>query len=425
MTRLKSAHSGVELLSPAGCFPSLRAAIKNGADAVYFGLAQLNMRARSRRSFELKDLGEICRICAENDVRSFLALNTVLYDHDLPLCRRMMELAAEETVSAVIVSDMAAMRMAHDLGIECHLSTQLSISNVESIQFYAPYCDRIVLARELSLPMIKNVHEAILSQEIRGKSGRLMELEAFAHGALCVAVSGRCNMSLYTSNASANRGACDQNCRKEYIVKDPDTGEELLVDNNFVMSPNDIQTIDILDQMLASGIQVFKIEGRGRAPEYVGGVTAAYRKALDAAMGGSFTRELAESLKPELAKVYNRGFSTGYYLGQKQGWAASGGNQATHQKERIGVISNVFSKLNVVEVTSCDLDFSVGDEYVIVGNTTGAVTGIVSELRIENGSEMRQVETAPKGSKLTFPHEGEARRGDQLYRMLSLESTSV
>ncbi len=277
----------VELLAPAGCFPSLNAAIANGADAVYFGLAQLNMRARSRRSFELEDLGEICRTCSKAGVRSFLALNTVLYDHDLPLCRRMMELAANEKISAVIVSDMAAMKMANELGIECHLSTQLSISNAESIQFYAPYCDRIVLARELSLPMINNVHRAIVSQNICGRSGRLMELEAFAHGALCVAVSGRCSMSLYTSNASANRGACDQNCRKEYIVKDPDTGDELLVDNNFVMSPNDIQTIDILDQMLESGISVFKIEGRGRAPEYVGGVTAAYRKALDAALSGT------------------------------------------------------------------------------------------------------------------------------------------
>ncbi len=411
----------VELLAPAGCFPSLNAAIANGADAVYFGLAQLNMRARSRRSFELEDLGEICRTCSKAGVRSFLALNTVLYDHDLPLCRRMMELAANEKISAVIVSDMAAMKMANELGIECHLSTQLSISNAESIQFYAPYCDRIVLARELSLPMINNVHRAIVSQNICGRSGRLMELEAFAHGALCVAVSGRCSMSLYTSNASANRGACDQNCRKEYIVKDPDTGDELLVDNNFIMSPNDIQTIDILDQMLESGISVFKIEGRGRAPEYVGGVTAAYRKALDAALSGTFTQELAESLKPGLAKVYNRGFSSGYYLGQKQGWAASGGNKATHQKERIGVISNVFSQKNIIEVSACDLDFSVGDEYVIVGNTTGAVTGVVSELRIESGPEMSQVLTAPKGSKLTFPHEGDARRGDQVYRMRKLD----
>ena len=265
----------IELLAPAGCLASLSAAIANGADAVYFGLAQLNMRARARRSFEREDLVEICRICKEAGVKSYLALNTLLYEHDLRLCRELLMEAKANDISAVILSDMAAVMIAEELGLEIHLSTQLSISNSESVRFYAAHCDRIVLARELSLPMIKTVRQAIVEEDIRGRDGRLMELEAFAHGALCVAVSGRCNMSLYTSNASANRGACEQNCRKEYIVKDAQTGAELMVDNNYIMSPNDILTLPFVDQMVDSGVQVFKLEGRGRAPDYVGAVTAA------------------------------------------------------------------------------------------------------------------------------------------------------
>ncbi|MCP4092844.1 MAG: U32 family peptidase [Planctomycetes bacterium] len=417
----------IELLAPAGCYPSLRAAISNGADAVYFGLAQLNMRARSRRSFEREDLAEICRICRESNVKSYLALNTVLYQHDLKLCKSLLEEAAEQQVSAVILSDMAAVMIAEDLGLEVHLSTQLSISNADAVRFYASHCDRIVLARELSLPMIKSVHQQIVEQDIRGVSGRLMELEAFAHGALCIAVSGRCSMSLYSSNASANRGACDQNCRKEYIVKDAETGHEMLVDNNYVMSPTDILTIGFVDQMVEAGVQVFKIEGRGRAPEYVGAVTAAYRKALDAVQDGSFNEELANELIPELEKVYNRGFSSGYYLGQEQGWAKVGGSKATRQKQMIGTITNVFQKAGVIEVEASAGKLSVEDEYVVIGHTTGAVNGTVLELRMEdeagNASNPQEVS---KGDRFTLPHVGDARRGDQLYRLAPIEQpTSV
>jgi U32 family peptidase len=413
-------YSKVELLAPAGCYPSLQAAIANGADAVYFGLAQLNMRARARRSFDQDDLAEICRICREAGVKTNLALNTLLYEHDLLLARKILQQAAEQHVDAVIVSDMAAVMMAQELGLEVHLSTQLSISNSESIRFYAPYCDRIVLARELSLKMIASVHERIVAENICGRSGKQIELEAFAHGALCIAVSGRCSMSLYTSNASANRGACEQNCRKEYIIKDVETGQEMLVDNNLVMSPNDIQTIDFVDQMLASGVRVFKIEGRGRAPEYVASVTAAYRKALDAVQAGTFNRDLAASLKPDLTKVYNRGFSSGYYLGQKQGWSESGGSKATRRKELVGTIANVYSDSGVLLVNSSALDLSVGDEYVIIGSTTGAVQGVVKELRLEQGEQMLPVDKVDKGARFTLPHRGEARRGDQIYRLTSL-----
>ncbi len=407
----------LELLAPAGCYPSLHAAIDNGADAVYFGLSQLNMRARARRSFGPNDLAEITRICREAGVKTNLALNTLLYEHDLRLCRSMLEEAVEHKVDAVILSDMAAVSMANEMGLDVHLSTQLSISNSQSIRFYAPYCSRIVLARELSLKMIDTVHKAIHQQDIRGKGGELIELEAFAHGALCIAVSGRCSMSLYTSNASANRGACEQNCRKEYIVKDAESGQELLIDNNLVMSPNDILTIGFVDQMVDAGVQVFKIEGRGRAPEYVAAVTSAYRRALDAVKDGSFTREMAEAMVPELEKVYNRGFSSGYYLGQKQGWSQHGGNKATRRKDMVGRVDNFFQKAGVVHVKSSAIDFSVDDEYVIIGSSTGAVEGVVKEIYQLTGDESQSVTTVPKGSGFTLKHDGGARRGDYVYRM--------
>ena len=420
-------YTNVELLAPAGCFPSLRAAIANGADAVYFGLEQLNMRARARRSFDKGDLAEICAICKEGRVgddgsrvpiRSFLTLNTLMYEHDLKLCRSMLEEAKSCGVSAVIASDMAVVTMANELGIEVHLSTQLSISNSESIKFYAPLCDRIVLAREVTLNMIKTIYGKIVEEEILGRSGDLMEIEAFAHGALCIAVSGRCGMSLYSSNASANRGACEQNCRKEYKVTDVETGKEMIVDNDMIMSPNDILTIDFVDQMLESGVRVFKIEGRGRAPEYVGAVTGAYRKAIDAVQDGSYNEALVEQLRGEVEKVYNRGFSSGYYLGQKQGWSGAYGNKATRKKTRVGTIVNVFAKIGVMQIDSTEVDVAVGDEYVIVGNTTGAVTGTVEALRIETDGSMQEVDSATRGSVITIAFSGgECRRGDQLYKM--------
>lgn len=413
-------YENVELLAPAGCYASLHAAIDNGADAVYFGLAQLNMRARARRSFEDADLAEICRICREAGVKTNLAINTLMYEHDLSLVRKLLEEAAAQKVNAVIVADMATMMMAEELGLEVHLSTQLSLSNSEAIKFYAPHCDRVVLARELSLPMIKKIHQRIVEENICGRSGKLMEIEAFAHGALCIAVSGRCSMSLYSSNASANRGACDQNCRKEYIVKDAETGHEMLVDNNYVMSPNDIVTIDFIDEMMASGVQVFKIEGRGRSPEYVANVVRSYRTAIDAVQNGEFTQELADELRPHLEKVYNRGMSSGYYLGKKQGWSETNGTKATHRKDFAGTITNYFAKSGIIQVDDAALELSVGDQYVIIGDTTGAVEGTVSEIRMSQEGEMIPVETVAKGATYSMPHEGKARRRDRIYRMTPL-----
>lgn len=413
-------YENVELLAPAGCYPSLHAAIDNGADAVYFGLSQLNMRARSRRSFDQNDILEISNICREANVKTNLAINTLMYEHDLVLVRKLLESASKHSIDAVIVADMATMTIAEELGLEVHLSTQLSLSNAESIKFYAAHCDRVVLARELSLPMIKKIHQRIIEENICGRSGQLMEIEAFAHGALCVAVSGRCNMSLYTDNASANRGACDQNCRKEYIVKDAESGEELLIDNNYVMSPNDILTIDFLDQMLESGVRIFKLEGRGRSPEYVANVTRAYRIALDAVQDGTYTPELVSSLMPSLEKVYNRGFSSGYYLGKKQGWSETNGSKATHRKDYIGTVSNYFSKIGVIEVENAALEFHQGEEYVIIGDTTGVSEGVAGEIRVERGGQMECVQSVERGSTFSMEHAGQVRRRDRLYRMTPL-----
>ena len=402
-----------ELLAPAGCFPSLQAGINAGADAVYFGVAQLNMRARARRSFQLSDIGEILSICHENRVKGYLTLNTLLYDYDANAARKILEAGKENNVDAVILADMAAVQMANELGLEVHLSTQLSISNYETVKFYAPLCERIVLARELNLKMIKHIHEQMLEADLRGKSGRPMELEAFAHGALCIAVSGRCGMSLHTSNASASRGACEQNCRKEYIVTDKETGQQLEIDNNFVMSPNDISTIDFLDQVLDAGIHTLKIEGRGRSPEYVDSVIRSYRKAIDALNDGRYTQELVEGLQGGLEKVYNRGHSDGYYLGRKQGWSQTYGSKATRQKIEVGKVSNFFSRVQVAEITATTGELKIGDEYTIIGENTGVVSGVVEEIRVDE----QAVEGVKGHCVFSIKVQDKVRRGDRLYLM--------
>ena len=371
-----------EILAPAGCYPSLMAAIQSGADSVYFGLAQLNMRARARRSFHLKDLPEIMDRCRAAGIRGYLTLNTILYDHDLRLCQSLLEEAARQKVHAVIAADMACILPARQLGLEVHLSTQLSVSNYQSFKFYAQFADRIVLARELTLPMIRQIHQSALADDLRGPAGRPIEIEAFAHGALCIAISGRCGMSLYTENASANRGACSQNCRKPYEVTDLESGHKLILDNEFVMSPNDISTIDFLDQVLAAGVHTLKIEGRGRGPEYVRAVTAAYRQAADAIAQSTYTPALAETLAEQLRSVYNRGHSSGYYLGRQQGWSAAHGNKATRQKILVGRVAHYYPKIGVAEIAPTT-PVRVGQEFVIVGETTGVVPGTFDELRLD------------------------------------------
>ncbi len=408
-----------ELLAPAGCFPSLQAAIDNGADAVYFGLAQLNMRARARRSFDVPDLPKIMKRLHDSGLKGYLTLNTLLYEHDLKLCRKMLETAASENVDGVIISDMAAVQMANELELEVHLSTQLSLSNFQSVKFYAPYCDRVVLARELNLAMIKSIYDKIQSEHLVGRNGREMEIEAFAHGALCIAVSGRCGMSLFTSNASANRGACEQNCRKEYIVTEAETGTQLKIDNHFVMSPNDIATLDFMDKFLDAGIKVLKIEGRARSPEYVATVVRAYRKAIDAVHAGTFDKEFVNSLYPELETVYNRGLSSGYYLGREQGWSADYGNKSKRRKVLVGNVAHAYRKAGVIEVRATATTLSVGDEILVIGDTTGVIESKVEEMRVQQeGGDMVAATECARGDTLTLKIEGKIRTSDKLYKVV-------
>ncbi|MGC9450541.1 MAG: peptidase U32 family protein [Oceanipulchritudo sp.] len=401
---------GVEILAPAGCLASLQAAIEAGADAVYFGLAQLNMRARSRRSFHLKDLPEIMARCRAGGIRGYLTLNTLLYEHDLKLCYKLLEAAKENGVDAIIASDMACILRARELGLEVHLSTQLSVSNFEAFKFYTQYCERIVLARELNLSMIRRLHEQIVEAGLRGPSGRPAEIEAFAHGALCIAVSGRCGMSLYTDNASANRGACIQNCRREYIVKDKDTGRELLIDNHFVMSPNDISTIGFLDQLLEAGVHTLKIEGRGRPPEYVLLVTRAYRCAVNAVWEGSYGPALVGKLLEDLRSVYNRGLSDGYYLGREQGWSGAYGSKATRRKVQRGKVTKYYAKIGVAEILP-EAPVSVGEEFVIMGETSGVVEGAIELMHTDAG----EVESAQAREVFAIKVPRRVRENDTFY----------
>jgi len=409
----------IELLAPAGCFPSLQAAIDNGADAVYFGLAQLNMRARARRSFNVPDLKEIITRLHDAGVKGYLTLNTLLYEHDLKLCKKMLETAASENVDGVILSDMAAVQMANELDLEVHLSTQLSLSNFDSVKFYAPYCDRVVLARELNLPMIKSIYDKINDQKLVGRNGRPMEIEAFAHGALCIAVSGRCSMSLFNSNASANRGACEQNCRKEYIMTSVEDGKQLKLDNNFIMSPNDIATLDFMDKFLESGVRVLKIEGRGRSPEYVAAVVRAYRKAVDSVLDGTFSPKLVESLYPELEGVFNRGLSSGYYLGREQGWAADAGNKSKRRKVFVGSVSHAYPKAGVIVIDSTATTLSRGEEFLVIGDTTGVIEGKVDEMRtLQGDGEMIDSEKSEKGQTITLKVGAKSRTNDKVYKIV-------
>lgn len=418
-TSKNSIPKDTELLAPAGCFPSLQAAIDNGADSVYFGLAQLNMRARARRSFNVPDLEDIMSRLHDAGVKGCLTLNTLLYEHDLNLARKMLETAKEHAVDAVILSDMAAMQMANELGLEVHLSTQLSLSNYESVKFYAPYCDRVVLARELNLKMIKSIYDKIKANQLVGRGGREMEIEAFAHGALCIAVSGRCGMSLFTSNASANRGACEQNCRKEYTITDSESGKQLKIDNQFVMSPNDIATLDFMDEFLGAGIKVLKIEGRGRSPEYVATVTKAYRKAIDAVHAGEFNKEFVKSLYPQLETVYNRGLSSGYYLGREQGWSADYGNKSKRRKVLVGSVAHAYRKASVIEVRSSATTLEKGDDILVIGNSTGVIEGKVDQMRVmQDDGNMTDAEECQNGQTLTLKVEGKIRSNDKLYKVV-------
>ncbi|MCQ2166935.1 MAG: U32 family peptidase [Bacteroidales bacterium] len=408
----------LEIMAPAGNFECLTAALQAGADSVYFGVEKLNMRSHSANNFTMADLDKVCSICREKGVKSYLTLNIALYQEDLEAMRNTLDAAAKAGISAVIASDMAAIMYARSIGLEVHISTQLSISNVEALKFYAQWADVIVLARELNLGQVKDIHDTIERENICGPSGKRVRIEMFAHGALCMAISGKCYLSLHEYGASANRGSCYQICRRGYRVTDLETGNELEIDNKYIMSPKDLCTIEFMDKIIAAGVTVFKIEGRARSAEYVWRTVSCYRKAADAVTGGTYSPEMGAELKRELAEVFNRGFWDGYYQGARLGeWSDLYGSHATRTKANCGRITNWFSKLGVAEVQLESSDLSVGDQVMIIGPTSGVNQFQITEIRYE----LEPVRTAVKGSIISIPvplsngEDSYPRRGDRIY----------
>jgi len=409
----------VELMAPAGNFESLQTAIDNGADSVYFGIEQLNMRAVSSINFTLEDLPEIVNRCKAKGIRTYITLNTILYDHDMALMRTIVDEAARCGVSAIIASDHAAIAYARQKGMEVHISTQANVTNVETLRFYSMFADTMVLSRELSLNQVKKIADAVARENICGPSGRQVEVEIFAHGALCMAVSGKCYLSLHTHNSSANRGACRQNCRQKYYVTDEE-GNELLIDNEYIMSPKDLCTIDILDQVLDTGVRVLKIEGRGRSADYVAVATRCYREAIDSCSEGTYSKEKVEGWLERLATVYNRGFWNGYYLGQKLGeWTEDHpGNHATQRKIYLGPGLGYFPKAGIGHFRIEAYDLKVGDNILITGPTTGAQFLTVSELMVDE----KPAGNAVRGQEVTFPVPFKVRPSDKLYKVVQEET---
>lgn len=404
----------IEVMSPVGSFETLAAAINAGAQSVYFGLGILNMRAKSTVNFTEEDLDSIVATCKEHGVRSYLAINTVMFDEDLPTMRRLVDLAKAHGVTAIIASDASVLQYALSQGVEIHASTQLNISNIEAVKFYSHFCDVVVLARECSIDKVRHIHEQIVAQDIRGPKGELVKIEMFVHGALCVATSGKCYLSLHQMNSSANRGSCLQVCRRGYEVTDLETGEKLAIENEYIMSPKDLCTIEFLDQILAAGVEVLKIEGRARPPEYVKLATQIYRNAVNEIQAGTYTPELAAAYKERLREVFNRDFWNGYYLGQRLGeWTHHPGNRAKYHKEFAGTVNNFYSKLSVAEVYLNTGSLKVGDTVIFIGQTTGALEVEVKELRLE----LEPVPNVKKGDvfSLPIPVPEKVRKGDKMY----------
>jgi U32 family peptidase len=416
----------IEIMAPAGSYESLMAAINAGANSVYFGIEQLNMRARAANNFTTEDLKKIVKICKEHNVKTYLTLNTIMYDHDLTLMKKICNIAKEENVTAVIASDIAAMQYAKSIGLEVHISTQANVSNFETVKFYALFADVIVLARELTLKQIDSICKKIKEENIKGPSEKLIEIEIFVHGALCVAISGKCYMSLATYNASANRGACLQNCRRAYKVIDEETGDELKIENKYIMSPKDLCTIPFLDKILATGVKVLKIEGRGKAPEYVHTTVQCYREAADAFLDNTYTEEKIDAWMKRLESVYNRGFwKGGYYLGKEiDMWSGGPGSQATKEKQFIGTTLNYYPKANVGFFQLETGKINVGDAILITGPTTGVVEETVKSIFIDE----KEVKEAKKGDEITIPIKTKIRKNDKLFvvhEKKKLSSSSV
>lgn len=410
-------YSDFEIMAPVGSRESLAAAIQAGAGSVYFGIGTLNMRAHSANTFTIDDLREIAAVCEAHGMKSYLTVNTIIYDQDLEQMRAIVDAAKEARISAIIAMDMAVMTYARSIGQEIHLSTQLNVSNIEALRFYAQFADVVVLARELNLDQVAAIHRRIVDENICGPSGRPVRIEMFCHGALCMAVSGKCYLSLHESWQSANRGACRQICRRSYIATDKETGNEIEIDNKYLMSPKDLKTIHFLNKMMDAGVRVFKIEGRARGPEYVRTVAECYREAVAAVLDGTYTDEKIARWDERLATVFNRGFWDGYYLGQRLGeWSKNYGSAATERKIYVGKGIKYFNQIGVAEFLVEAAEVSVGDKLLITGPTTGAVFLSLDEARVD----LKPVQTVRKGEHFSLKVE-KIRPNDKLYKLVSTD----
>ena len=410
-----------EIMAPVGSRESLSAAIQAGADSIYFGVGKLNMRSHSANHFDISDLKEIASVCRDHGIKSYLTVNTIIYDNDLADMREILDAAREAGVSAIIASDVAVMAYCNEIGLEVHLSTQLNISNIEALKFYSRFADVSVLARELNMDQVKKIHQEIVDGDVRGPKGELMRIEMFCHGALCMAVSGKCYMSLHAANRSANRGECVQICRRSYTVTDNETGNQLDIDNKYIMSPKDLNTIRFIDRMMDAGVRVFKIEGRARGPEYVYTVVTCYKEAIKSVLEGTFTEAKKDEWDKRLATVFNRGFWDGYYQGQTLGeWNKNYGSMATEKKVLIGKVTKYFSRLNVAEIAVEASDFSLGDRLLITGPTTGVMYVTATEIHDDNGP----VTHAPQHIRVSVPVEGKVRPNDKVFKRVKVEGNN-
>lgn len=407
----------IEIMSPVGSYESLMAAIQGGADSVYFGVGKLNMRSRSSQNFSLDDLDKIVEIAGKHNIKTYLTLNTIIYDDEMEEMEATVDRAKQAGISAIIASDLSVIEYARSKNVEVHMSTQTNITNLQAVKFFSRYADVMVTARELSLAQVADIVKGIEKNQIKGPSGNLVQIEIFVHGALCMAVSGKCYLSLDNMNYSANRGACLQLCRRAYTVKDKEGEFELEVDNEYIMSPKDLCTLGFIDKVVYAGVKVFKIEGRGRGPEYVKTVTRVYREAADTCIDGTFNPEKVEKWMQQLKRVYNRGFWDGYYLGRKLGeWTERYGSQASHKKVYVGKVTNYFTKLGVAEIKIETGELSVDDDIYITGPTTGVLEMKPGEIRVE----LKPVNTTHKGEMCSIKTQELVRRGDKIYKVIQV-----
>jgi len=409
-----------EIMAPVGSYESLMAAVNAGADSVYFGLEHLNMRSRSANNFSIEDLKKIVAICNENSVKTYLTINTVIFNHDLSTMRMLVDAAKENNVSAIIAADISVIQYARSIGVEIHMSTQVNITNIEEVKFYSAFADVMVTAREMSLMQVKEITDIITKENICGPSGRLVEIEIFAHGALCMAVSGKCYLSLHENNSSANRGSCLQTCRKAYVVTEKESGRELEIDNEYIMSPKDLCTIGFLNKVLDAGVKVLKIEGRARGAEYVKTVVETYNEAIHSYLNNEYTQDKIDGWMIRLSKVFNRGFWDGYYLGRKLGeWSHIYGSKATKRKVYVGKITNYFRNINVAEIKMETGEIEINQELLIIGPTTGVVECSPEEIRVN----LKPVDKTIKGEMASVVTKELVRRGDKVYKLIDVETT--